>query len=175
MVGSMAARAPQGAAGVAGARPTGSGAAIPAAGGAVRSAASPASAGAATSQPVVPEYQRSYHTKLQHLRDVIKGPGTTGPKTEIRVCGVTNVSRAKGESCARSSRGSSLRSGECVQRQVRREHVFDDSFNRVMQLSPDDLRRRLYIIFDGEAGLDYGGVARGTMVLPQGLIVRVLR
>lgn len=29
-----------------------------------------------------------------------------------------------------------------------------------MRLQPTDLRRRLYIIFKGEEGLDYGGVAR---------------
>ena len=29
-----------------------------------------------------------------------------------------------------------------------------------MRLQPFDLRRRLYIIFKGEEGLDYGGVAR---------------
>ena len=97
MVGSMAARAPQGAAGGAGARPTGAGAATSAAGGAARPGAAPTNAGAATSQPVVPEYQRSYHTKLQHLRDIIKGPGMTGPKTEIRVRGMgADVARAGG-------------------------------------------------------------------------------
>lgn len=29
-----------------------------------------------------------------------------------------------------------------------------------MRYAPHDLRRRLYIIFKGEEGLDYGGVAR---------------
>jgi len=29
-----------------------------------------------------------------------------------------------------------------------------------MRLQPFDLRRRLYIIFKGEEGLDYGGIAR---------------
>ena len=29
-----------------------------------------------------------------------------------------------------------------------------------MRLQPFDLRRRLYIIFRGEEGLDYGGLAR---------------
>jgi atrophin-1 interacting protein 5 (WW domain-containing E3 ubiquitin protein ligase 1) len=31
---------------------------------------------------------------------------------------------------------------------------------QIMRLQPFDLRRRLYIIFKGEEGLDYGGVAR---------------
>ena len=37
--------------------------------------------------------------------------------------------------------------------------LFDVIF-QIMRLQPFDLRRRLYIIFKGEEGLDYGGVAR---------------
>ena len=42
---------------------------------------------------------------------------------------------------------------------------FNINFNcfflyQVMRYPPHDLRRRLYIIFKGEEGLDYGGVAR---------------
>jgi len=33
---------------------------------------------------------------------------------------------------------------------------------QLMRLPPFELRRRLYIIFRGEEGLDYGGVARYT-------------
>ncbi|XP_064610823.1 NEDD4-like E3 ubiquitin-protein ligase WWP1 [Liolophura sinensis] len=43
---------------------------------------------------------------------------------------------------------------------VSRENLFEDSFQQVMRLQPYDLRRRLYIIFRGEEGLDYGGLAR---------------
>ncbi|KAK3589293.1 hypothetical protein CHS0354_026945 [Potamilus streckersoni] len=43
---------------------------------------------------------------------------------------------------------------------ISREGMFEDSFNQIMRLQPFDLRRRLYIIFKGEEGLDYGGVAR---------------
>lgn len=43
---------------------------------------------------------------------------------------------------------------------VTRENIFENSFQQVMHLQPFDLRRRLYIIFRGEEGLDYGGVAR---------------
>ncbi|KAL5022685.1 hypothetical protein ScPMuIL_001840 [Solemya velum] len=43
---------------------------------------------------------------------------------------------------------------------VSRENLFEDSFAQIMRLQPFDLRRRLYIIFKGEEGLDYGGVAR---------------
>jgi len=32
-----------------------------------------------------------------------------------------------------------------------------------MRLQPFDLRRRLYIVFKGEEGLDYGGIARSAL------------
>ena len=43
---------------------------------------------------------------------------------------------------------------------VSRTNVFEDSFHQVMKNTPSDLRRRLFIHFKGEDGLDYGGVAR---------------
>ena len=43
---------------------------------------------------------------------------------------------------------------------VSRSTVFEDSYHQVMRIQPQDLRRRLYIIFRGEEGLDYGGLAR---------------
>lgn len=43
---------------------------------------------------------------------------------------------------------------------VSRQTLFEDSFNQIMRCQPFELRRRLYIIFRGEEGLDYGGVAR---------------
>ncbi|KAK0048262.1 NEDD4-like E3 ubiquitin-protein ligase WWP1 [Biomphalaria pfeifferi] len=43
---------------------------------------------------------------------------------------------------------------------VSRDNLFEDSFAQIMRLQPFDLRRRLYIIFKGEEGLDYGGLAR---------------
>ncbi|CAG5123602.1 unnamed protein product, partial [Candidula unifasciata] len=43
---------------------------------------------------------------------------------------------------------------------VARDNLFEDSFAQIMRLQPFDLRRRLYIIFKGEEGLDYGGLAR---------------
>lgn len=43
---------------------------------------------------------------------------------------------------------------------VSRENVFEDSFREVMKYSPDQLRKRLWIKFEGEDGLDYGGLAR---------------
>ena len=43
---------------------------------------------------------------------------------------------------------------------VRRNAIFEDSFDQVMRMQPHDLRRKLYITFDGEVGLDYGGLTR---------------
>lgn len=43
---------------------------------------------------------------------------------------------------------------------VRREAFFEDSYERLMKLSGEELKQRLNIRFDGEEGLDYGGVAR---------------
>jgi hypothetical protein len=43
---------------------------------------------------------------------------------------------------------------------IRRDHLFTDSFAHIMQCQSIELRRRLYLLFKGEEGLDYGGVAR---------------
>lgn len=50
-------------------------------------------------------------------------------------------------------------SGQCHVK-VRRTHVFEDSYAEIMRQSPNDLKKRLMIKFDGEDGLDYGGVSR---------------
>ncbi|PVF96727.1 putative ubiquitin-protein ligase [Serendipita vermifera] len=43
---------------------------------------------------------------------------------------------------------------------VRRNYIFEDSYAEIMRLSPTDLKKRLMITFEGEPGLDYGGVSR---------------
>jgi len=43
---------------------------------------------------------------------------------------------------------------------IQRSDMFRDSYNAVMGCDPATLRRRLYITFLGEEGLDYGGLAR---------------
>lgn len=43
---------------------------------------------------------------------------------------------------------------------VGRNTIFEDSYHQVTRLPPHELRRRLFITFRGEEGLDYGGVAR---------------
>ena len=43
---------------------------------------------------------------------------------------------------------------------VRRNYIFEDAYAEVMRQSPTDLKKRLMITFEGEPGLDYGGVSR---------------
>lgn len=43
---------------------------------------------------------------------------------------------------------------------VSRGNIFEDSFGQIMRVPPHELRRRLFITFKGEEGLDYGGIAR---------------
>ncbi|KAI9674348.1 MAG: hypothetical protein M1829_003750 [Trizodia sp. TS-e1964] len=50
-------------------------------------------------------------------------------------------------------------SGQCHVK-VRRSHIFEDSFAEIMRQNSTDLRKRLMIKFDGEDGLDYGGLSR---------------
>ena len=49
--------------------------------------------------------------------------------------------------------------GNC-QIKVRRNHIFEDSYAEIMRQTPNDLKKRLMIKFEGEDGLDYGGLAR---------------
>lgn len=43
---------------------------------------------------------------------------------------------------------------------LRRDHIFEDSYAEIMRQAPADLKKRLMIKFDGEDGLDYGGLSR---------------
>ena len=44
---------------------------------------------------------------------------------------------------------------------VRRDHLLEDAFNKIMSASKKELAKsRLYINFFGEEGLDYGGPSR---------------
>jgi len=64
--------------------------------------------------------------------------------------------------------------GNC-QVKVRRNHIFEDSYAEIMRQTPNDLKKRLMIKFDGEDGLDYGGLSRYVPEPPYraALIVRV--
>ena len=44
---------------------------------------------------------------------------------------------------------------------IRRDHLLEDAFNKIMAASKKELSKsRLYISFGGEDGLDYGGPSR---------------
>ena len=49
--------------------------------------------------------------------------------------------------------------GQCHVK-VRRSHIFEDSYEQIMRQQPAELKKRLMIKFDGEDGLDYGGLSR---------------
>ena len=59
----------------------------------------------------------------------------------------------------RSQPAMRISTGQCHVK-VRRSHIFEDSFHEIMRQTPADLRKRLMIKFDGEDGLDYGGLSR---------------
>lgn len=45
---------------------------------------------------------------------------------------------------------------------VSRQTLFEDSYHQIMRSAAYEMRKRLYIVFRGEEGLDYGGVSRYT-------------
>lgn len=55
--------------------------------------------------------------------------------------------------------------GNC-QIKIRRNHIFEDSYAEIMRQTPNDLKKRLMIKFDGEDGLDYGGLSRFVYPVP---------
>ncbi|KAL5533037.1 hypothetical protein ACEPAF_4813 [Sanghuangporus sanghuang] len=59
----------------------------------------------------------------------------------------------------RSQPAMRTQAGNC-QIRVRRNHLFEDSYAEIMRQPPSELKKRLMIKFDGEDGLDYGGVSR---------------
>jgi E3 ubiquitin-protein ligase NEDD4 len=59
----------------------------------------------------------------------------------------------------RSQPAMRILSGQCHVK-IRRSHIFEDSYAEIMRASASDLKKRLMIKFDGEDGLDYGGLSR---------------
>ncbi|WVO14667.1 hypothetical protein L204_102304 [Cryptococcus depauperatus] len=43
---------------------------------------------------------------------------------------------------------------------VSRQNIFEASFSEIMRQKPEDLKKRLMVKFEGEDGLDYGGLSR---------------
>jgi len=44
--------------------------------------------------------------------------------------------------------------------EIDRNDLFRDSFNSIMTKSPDELKKRIAIVFKGEEGVDLGGLSR---------------
>ena len=59
----------------------------------------------------------------------------------------------------RSQTALQLQPGTCEMK-LRRSHLFEDAYREVMRHNPKDLKKKLDIRFDGEIGLDYGGLTR---------------
>ena len=59
-------------------------------------------------------------------------------------------------------------SGQCHVK-VRRDHIFEDSYAEIMRQNANDLKKRLMIKFDGEDGLDYGGLSRQAITTADSL------
>jgi E3 ubiquitin-protein ligase NEDD4 len=53
---------------------------------------------------------------------------------------------------------------------VSRETIFEGSYSEIMRQTPNDLKKRLMIKFEGEDGLDYGGLSRWVV---SGLVGRL--
>ncbi len=50
--------------------------------------------------------------------------------------------------------------GGMVQLNVRRSNLFEDAYTEIMTKTPEQLKKRLKICFEGEIGEDFGGVSR---------------
>ena len=51
-------------------------------------------------------------------------------------------------------------SGQPCKIVVQRQQLFQSAFAQIMAMRPAALKHKLYIEFEGEAGLDYGGLSR---------------
>ncbi|KIJ17833.1 hypothetical protein PAXINDRAFT_167790 [Paxillus involutus ATCC 200175] len=59
----------------------------------------------------------------------------------------------------RSQPSMRMKEGKC-ELKLRRSRVLEDSFAAAMRMRGDDMKKRMVIRFEGEDGLDYGGVSR---------------
>ena len=95
-------------------------------------------------------YSRDYKRKYEYLKQQLKKPSNVPNKIEIK------ASR-------RAFFLSSEHSDHIYYVQVRRNTILEDSYRQIHSIPSnkvDTLKTKLWIEFDGEVGLDYGGVAR---------------
>ncbi|KAI6111484.1 hypothetical protein EV401DRAFT_1890826 [Pisolithus croceorrhizus] len=74
-------------------------------------------------------------------------------------CGPQHKDNDRSSFTFRSQPAMRSQPGNC-QVKVRRNYIFEDSYAEIMRQTPNDLKKRLMIKFDGEDGLDYGGLSR---------------
>ena len=55
--------------------------------------------------------------------------------------------------------------GNC-QIKIRRNHILEDSYEEIMRQTPNNLKKRLMIKFEGEDGPDYGTISRSVVCPP---------
>lgn len=48
---------------------------------------------------------------------------------------------------------------------IRRDHVFEDSYRELHRRSSEEIKNRLYIVFDGEEGQDAGMSFKSLVLL----------
>ena len=49
---------------------------------------------------------------------------------------------------------------------VRREYVFEESFHQIVLRKPEELKGKLSVVFQGEEGVDAGGLTRSLSATP---------
>ena len=94
-------------------------------------------------------YSRDYKRKYEYLKQQLKKPSNVPNKIEIKA--------------SRRELTSSEHSDNISYVQVRRNTILEDSYRQIHSIPSnkvDTLKTKLWIEFDGEVGLDYGGVAR---------------
>ena len=48
---------------------------------------------------------------------------------------------------------------------IRRENVFEDSFRELHRRRPEEMKNRMYVVFEGEDGQDAGGLLREWFII----------
>lgn len=103
-------------------------------------------------------YSRDYKQKYEYFRKKLKKPVSL-TKMQIWVRSLLLIVQRKTYYCV-----SFLMKADIPNRfemKLKRSTVLEDSYRRILAVKrPDLLKARLWVEFEGEKGLDYGGVAR---------------
>lgn len=58
---------------------------------------------------------------------------------------------------------------------VRRSNLFEDAYTEIMTKTPEQLKKRLKITFEGEIGEDFGGVSRFVPIIIVGMTLTLFQ